>query len=912
MKIIKSYILGLSAVVAMSAGLAGCQDDFDDPAVNAPVATITPNTSILELKEQYWDDATNYIQKIGTKESGEHIIIHGRVVSTDEAGNVFKSLVIQDETAALAISINSYNLYLKYRRGQEVVLDVTDMYIGKYNGLQQLGMPEWYENGNAWEASFMAPEFFENHVQLNGLPEVEKLDTVVVNSFSELASNPEGLRKWQSQIVRFNNVYFQNGGSEQFSSYHSSGVNQNIVDVDGSPLSVRTSGYSNFWNKMLPSGNGDVVGILSYYGTSGWQLILNDYSGCMNFGNPTLSPGTEDNPYTVEEAIETEKQELNKNGWVTGYIVGAVAPEVETVSSDDDVEWTADVTLANTLVIGATPDTKEIASSIVISLPSGSALRQYGNLRDNAGNYKKQIWVKGTLATYMGTYGVTDNHGTVAEFKIDGVDTGGSTAGDGDGTQASPYSVGQIIAMNPSSTAEALASGVWVTGYVVGWADMSSTYYINGQTSVFSVPATLKTNILVAASADVTDYTKCIGVQLPTGNVRNGLNLQDNPGNLGKQVMVKGDIMKYSGVPGVKNTSDYVIDGGGTDVTVDPVGSIDENFNAGTSIPSGWTQVQVAGNKTWYVREFSGNNYITISGYQGTAPFDQWLLTPPIDMSKVSDKKLAFDTQVNGYGSTTTSLEVYVLTGADPSSAVKTKLSPVLATAPASGYSEWVNSGSLDLSGFTGTIYIGFRYYATSDANYATWCVDNVKVGTGGGSTPVDPVDPVVPTGEYKGDFNSFNGGEPKASPYGTYTNASGWTAEYSIVLGGTTGADANPRFGFIGDEKTMAPTLNGNTAKVGRLVSPVLAGGIKTLSFNYGFAFAETKCSFTVRIYQGDAVVKEDVVTLESLTQKSAYTYSLDVNVTGEFRIEIVNNCLTGSEANKDRVSIWNLTWTD
>jgi len=41
----------------------------------------------------------------------------------------------------MAISINSYNLYLKYRRGQEVVIDATGMYIGKYNGLQQLGFP---------------------------------------------------------------------------------------------------------------------------------------------------------------------------------------------------------------------------------------------------------------------------------------------------------------------------------------------------------------------------------------------------------------------------------------------------------------------------------------------------------------------------------------------------------------------------------------------------------------------------------------------------------------------------------------------------------------------------------------------------------------------------------------------------
>lgn len=160
---------------------------------------------------------------------------------------------------------------------------------------------------------------------------------------------------------------------------------------------------------------------------------------------------------------------------------------------------------------------------------------------------------------------------------------------------------------------------------------------------------------------------------------------------------------------------------------VDPVSSIDENFDASTDIPAGWTQAQLAGNKTWYVRNFNENNYITMTGYKGTAPFDQWLLTPPVDMSKVADKVLTFDTQVNGYGSKTSVFEVYVLDNADPAKAtVKAKLTPAIAEAPASGYSDWVASGSLDLSTYTGTVYIGFRYAATEDANYATWCVDNV------------------------------------------------------------------------------------------------------------------------------------------------------------------------------------------
>ncbi len=172
----------------------------------------------------------------------------------------------------------------------------------------------------------------------------------------------------------------------------------------------------------------------------------------------------------------------------------------------------------------------------------------------------------------------------------------------------------------------------------------------------------------------------------------------------------------------------------------DPAGgtaSVSQNFDANTEIPAGWTNLKVKGDKDWYVREFSGNNYASMSGYKGTAPFDAWLISPAVNMAEAKEKVVSFTTQVNGYGSTTTKFEVYVLDSNDPEKAtVKTALEPALPTAPASGYSDWVNSGELSLEAFTGTIYIGFRYTATTDANYATWCVDNVNIGVKAGDTP--------------------------------------------------------------------------------------------------------------------------------------------------------------------------------
>ena len=160
--------------------------------------------------------------------------------------------------------------------------------------------------------------------------------------------------------------------------------------------------------------------------------------------------------------------------------------------------------------------------------------------------------------------------------------------------------------------------------------------------------------------------------------------------------------------------------------------SLNENFDTSTSIPAGWTQSQVAGNKAWYVPSYNGNNFAAMTGFKGKGPFDQWLISPAIDMSKVIKKVLSFDTQVNRYGSTQSALKVFVLTTADPATAKATQLNANLATAPASGYSDWANSGELDLSAFSGIIYIGFEYTSPVADNYATWCVDNVKLNPGG------------------------------------------------------------------------------------------------------------------------------------------------------------------------------------
>lgn len=122
--------------------------------------------------------------------------------------------------------------------------------------------------------------------------------------------------------------------------------------------------------------------------------------------------------------------------------------------------------------------------------------------------------------------------------------------GEGDGTEANPYDI-------TAATAVGTGTNVYVKGFIVG--------YISGKSfdgAVFGADTcTVKTNLLIAASATETNKSKCMPVQLPTGVIRTGLNLADNKDNLGKEVVLCGNIEKYFSQTGIKTVTYATING---------------------------------------------------------------------------------------------------------------------------------------------------------------------------------------------------------------------------------------------------------------------------------------------------------------------------------------------------------------
>lgn len=92
---------------------------------------------------------------------------------------------------------------------------------------------------------------------------------------------------------------------------------------------------------------------------------------------------------------------------------------------------------------------------------------------------------------------------------------------------------------------------VWVCGYIVG-GDLTSA------SASFDEPFSSRTNILLGPKSSTADKDACLSVQLPAGELRDALNLVDNPQLLRRKVYIYGDIVDaYFGIPGIKNVTQY-------------------------------------------------------------------------------------------------------------------------------------------------------------------------------------------------------------------------------------------------------------------------------------------------------------------------------------------------------------------
>lgn len=129
----------------------------------------------------------------------------------------------------------------------------------------------------------------------------------------------------------------------------------------------------------------------------------------------------------------------------------------------------------------------------------------------------------------------------------------------GDGSQANPYTANDVITLANSKTGTYFVKGI-IVGQVKGGATSANN------NCEFAAPFTAtekgdNTNLLIAENAGVNDLANVVPVQLPSGFLRDALNLIAHPENLGKEVVLYGSLEKYFGQAGIKSITRAFIDG---------------------------------------------------------------------------------------------------------------------------------------------------------------------------------------------------------------------------------------------------------------------------------------------------------------------------------------------------------------
>lgn len=167
-------------------------------------------------------------------------------------------------------------------------------------------------------------------------------------------------------------------------------------------------------------------------------------------------------------------------------------------------------------------------------------------------------------------------------------------------------------------------------------------------------------------------------------------------------------------------------------------------------------------------------------------------------------------------------------------------------------------------------------------------------------------------SGVVEGGSDDFHTISATNTSYVSGNTTAGWSYKNCAIFKGGT-SNSSPAFKMIGDDSNRALCINGKTSAKGTITSPTLTTGCGKLSLKYGNVFSESNgVDFTVTIKQDGAAVQTYRVDENSITQYNAYTWEQDVNVAGDFVIEITNNSPSNnSSKNKDRVSIWDIEWT-
>lgn len=603
-------------------------------------------------------------------------VIEGYVSSTDQSGNIYKTIYIQDDptnpTQGFVLSVDAVSTYSSYPQGAKVYVKLKGLAMGTYGGVKQLG---YMDNGTF-------DRIPEKMVPTSILKSCSAKATITPKVMT-LADMKTDKDQYIGCLIKVENAEFD--AKVLCSTYAPDGytVDRQINDPTTTATTrvVRNSGYASFANQKLPSGKGDFIGILSKYNST-YQLFINnvsDLSDMTHFPRKdaiTADPCSIDATATAKTVADVKKLFTGSNYLIPDniYIKGKVTANDETGN------------LYRYIYI------EDATGGIRININKANTI--YQDYRFKVG---KNLIVK-LKDLYIGKYN--------GEFQI------GTLSGSTLGFIAEADIYRYLFDSNEPATSVTATEktipqltpddvGKWIKIKNVQFVDTELGNTYSGNRTLIDCTGNkiiLRTN----------SQAKFSGAMIDNG---------------------KGDIYAilsiYNGVYQliIPKQANADLEGIRCDGTLPVYETI---FSDAFASLSNWTAVNVSGTQVWATTTFGNPAPSAIMDGKGSANED-WLVSKKITIpSTYKEIFFSFETDGRNAGSL---LEVYITdnyTGS-VSTTSWTKTNPALDTDLAS-FAGFVNSGKVDISSFKGKdIVVAFKYTSVSGAS-TTWEVDNFAV----------------------------------------------------------------------------------------------------------------------------------------------------------------------------------------
>ncbi len=197
----------------------------------------------------------------------DNILITGTVISSDREGNFYQTLVVEDATGGIEIKLGVDEIFKHFRIHTRATIRCQGLWLGSYGGTLQLGSApmQTFETEPLTEiemaehltvdATFYG-EIVPRESTISDLS-ARDISTFVLLSGVRFAPEEEGL-SWAE--------------TDDESPY---ATDRYLIDSQGNRLAVRTSRYASFARRMLPRGEGKILGVAGYFDDR-FQLVVTD------------------------------------------------------------------------------------------------------------------------------------------------------------------------------------------------------------------------------------------------------------------------------------------------------------------------------------------------------------------------------------------------------------------------------------------------------------------------------------------------------------------------------------------------------------------------------------------------------------------------------------------------------------